>query len=160
MDPETEKILQDLQKNPTVLQMKRYVQHGAVSTFQHCDAVARMSCRLNRLFRLRADEAALVRAGMLHDFYLYDWHDPDPSHRLHGFRHPEWAAQNAVRYCRVDPRVRDAIRSHMWPLTLTKVPRSREAWLICVADKLCALSETFQRSRAIDTPTHASNRNG
>ena len=142
---ETEKILQNLRENPAVLQMRRYVQHGSVSTFRHCEAVARLSCRINRLFRLRADEGALVRAGMLHDFYLYDWHVPDKSHRLHGFRHPRRAMENAVRYFDISPKERQIILSHMWPLTLTQPPRSREAWIVCAADKLCAIAETFRR---------------
>ena len=41
------------------------------------------------------------------------------------------------------------IVSHMWPLNITKVPKSREALILCVADKCIALRETlFERKTA------------
>ena len=37
----------------------------------------------------------------------------------------------------------------MWPLTFRHVPRCREAVIVCLADKYCAMVESmFQRSRA------------
>lgn len=139
------RILSELCQNETVRQMCRYRQHGSVSTFDHCRNVAGMSLRINRRFHLNADEGALVRGAMLHDFYLYDWHTPDASHRLHGFHHPEWAARNAVRYFNAGEKEQQIIRSHMWPLTLTKIPRCREAWIVCLADKCSAVTETLFR---------------
>ena len=142
---EARQILDDLSRNETVRQMCRYRQHGGVSTFDHCRNVAGMSLRMNRRFHLHSDEAALVRGAMLHDFYLYDWHMPDPSHRLHGFCHPERAARNDVSYFNAGVKEQQIIRSHMWPLTLTKIPRCREAWIVCLADKCCAVTETLFR---------------
>lgn len=145
--PEAASILDNLSRDGEVRQMRRYRQHGDVSTFDHCRNVAELSVRINRRFRLRADEAALARGAMLHDFYLYDWHISDPSHRLHGFRHPEWAVRNAVRRFGVGETEQRIIRSHMWPLTLTKLPQCREAWIVCLADKCCAITETLFRKR-------------
>jgi uncharacterized protein len=37
----------------------------------------------------------------------------------------------------------------MWPLTFRHVPTCREAVIVCLADKYCAVVESmFQRSRA------------
>lgn len=136
-------IIERLARNEIVQQMRKYRQHGRVSTFEHCRNVAEVSIRLNRRFHLHSDESALARGAMLHDFCLYDWHISDPSHRLHGFRHPERAAQNAARLLGVGKKEQQIIRCHMWPLTLTKLPRCRESWIVCLADKYCAVQETL-----------------
>ena len=39
------------------------------------------------------------------------------------------------------------ILSHMWPLNITKVPKSKEALILCVADKCIALKETLARRK-------------
>ena len=142
---EAASALAELKRDPNVLRMKAYIQHGSVSTFDHCVSVAETSCRINRALRLCADEYTLVRSAMLHDFYLYDWHERDKAHRWHGFHHANRAADNARRLLSATDQECDIIRSHMWPLTLRRVPRSREAWIVCCADKWCSLVETLLR---------------
>lgn len=79
-------ILSELQSNDHVRKMKQYIQHGTVSTYDHCKSVAELSYRIDRCFSLRSDLNVLLTWAMLHDFYLYDWHEAgDGSHRLHGF---------------------------------------------------------------------------
>ena len=144
---DADRVLAELCSNPKVQEMKQYIQHGKVCTYDHCKAVARMCSKINRNFRLNADEKILLRSAMLHDFYLYDWHDDDGgSHDWHGFIHAERAADNARRYLNVSDEEMKVIRSHMWPLNMTKVPSSREAWILWMADKAVSLHETlFQR---------------
>lgn len=85
--------------------------------------------------------ASLLRGALLHDYFLYDWHDPDPSHRLHGFRHPFFALARAEEDFELTPRERNIIVRHMFPLVPVP-PTCREAWIVCLADKWCALCET------------------
>ncbi|MCR5294871.1 MAG: HD domain-containing protein [Lachnospiraceae bacterium] len=126
--------------------MKRYKQHGCVSTFEHCENVARLCYRLNRALFLRANLRTLLIGAMLHDFFLYDWHEEgDGSHRLHGFSHAGRACRNAEKYFEIDKEIRHVIYCHMWPLNLQRVPMSREAWLVCLADKYVSLQETLFR---------------
>ncbi len=80
------------------------------------------------------------------DFYLYDWHHKDNgTHRLHGFTHAARACRNAQTYLGIDHRTAKVIYCHMWPLNPTRIPTSREAWVVCIADKLAALQETVCR---------------
>ena len=143
-DPEA--LLADLLSDERVRAMRGFIQHGRVTTWEHCRSVARLSWRIDRRLRLGSDPETLLRGAMLHDFYLYDWHHEDGgAHRLHGFTHAETARRNAERILGESPRVQEVIRSHMWPLNITRVPRSREAWIVCLADKCVALRETLFR---------------
>lgn len=139
---ELEAMLGDLPNDLRVLSMKDYVQHGCVSTYDHSRRVAECSLLLARRLRIRCQERKMVHAAMLHDFYLYDWHCPGKDVGLHGFTHPKFASINARKHFRVSRHERQIIESHMWPLTLFAIPRSREAWLVCMADKYCSTVET------------------
>lgn len=136
-------ILSDLISHPTALEMKKYIQHGDVSTYEHAFAVATLCYKLS--YRSRSVDAELLcRAAFLHDLYLYDWHDPDPAHKWHGFHHAQRAADNAVRIFGVSDKARRIISTHMWPLNITKIPASREAWILTLADKHISAKETVR----------------
>ena len=145
-EEEMNRILSGFRSDETVLQMKQYVQHGNVSTYDHCENVARLSYRIDKRLHLHCDPDVLLTGAMLHDFYLYDWHRPDGgSHRLHGFRHARAAADKAKEVFGIDGKTEEVISSHMWPLNIGKVPGSREAWVVCIADKCASLYETVFR---------------
>ena len=123
---------------------REFIQHGDVTVYAHVTSVARASLsfaeRLDRV-GVSVDRASLLRGALLHDYFLYDWHDPDPSHRLHGFRHPFFALARAEEDFELTPRERNIIARHMFPLVPVP-PTCREAWIVCMADKWCALRET------------------
>ena len=41
------------------------------------------------------------------------------------------------------------IRSHMWPLTFWHYPQSREAVIVCLADKIVSTKETLFKRKKI-----------
>ncbi len=139
-------IYKKLTRDPRLLRMKNFKQHGSISTYDHVCRVANVSEDINRKFHLNANEEELVRGALLHDYFLYDWHHHDG--HFHGYTHPETACQNAERDFNLTEREKNIIRSHMWPLTLTKVPRCKEAWIVCIADKICSTQETIAMRRA------------
>ncbi len=134
-------------RNADVQSMGAFIQHGNVTTLEHVVRVARCAYAWAELRNLDVNEKDLVAGAILHDFYLYDWHErPHPPH--HATKHPVYAAENAQKVFDSSPEVLAIVRSHMWPLPPTRVPRSREALLVCVADKYCSLYETlFLRSK-------------
>jgi len=140
-------LIKDYYKSNVVKQMDEYIQHGTTTTLEHCENVAWISYLINEKLHLNADEKELVEVAMLHDLFLYDWHDVDPSRKTHGFDHPDIACNNAVKHFGISEKEQEAIRSHMWPLNITKIPKSREALIICFADKYCALIESIRLNK-------------
>lgn len=137
---------EDILASPRMQSEKLYLQHGTVSVYEHSIAVAGMCLFLADKFEIKVDERALVRGALLHDYFLYDWHVPDKSHRLHGFTHPLAALRNAEKEYVLGPIERDMILRHMFPLVPVP-PRYRESVILCLADKICAARETVSLSR-------------
>lgn len=89
--------------------------------------------------KLGWDAKTAARAGLLHDFCVYDFKDKLPKGEIQAYYHPRVAASTSERHFLISDKERQAILSHMFPLG--PLPESREAWLISLADKLCAISE-------------------
>lgn len=122
---------------------KHFRQHGTVSVYAHSLAVALLCVKIASRLPVKTDTRSLVRGALLHDYFLYDWHDPDPSHRLHGFHHARRALDNASRDFSLNQVERNMIRSHMFPMNPV-LPAHWESVILCTADKLCAIWETAQ----------------
>ena len=135
------RALRKLERDPDVGRMKRYQQHKGNPTFSHCRSVAVSSFHLAQKLGWRIDEVSLARGAMLHDFHLYTRKGSGINGFRHAFGHPKRALQNAERLFALNRKEKNIITSHMWPLTLFSVPRSREAFLVTLADKYCALRE-------------------
>lgn len=138
-----QEVLDELCNDQRVRRMQTFRQHGHYSTYDHCINVAEESCHLSQLLHIPVHEDELVTGAMLHDYYLYDWHTYTPE-KIHGFYHPEYALENAEKDFTLTKREKNIIRSHMWPLTVFHMPTCREAWLVCLADKICAVEESLK----------------
>ena len=126
-------------------ELENYVAHGKTSTLKHSIDVAKLSLKIADKFKLKVNKDELVRSALLHDLFLYDWHHAPKEAGLHGYTHSKTAAENAKKVFDINDREYANIVSHMWPLNITKVPKTKEGFIVCLADKICSLRETFQR---------------
>ena len=63
-----------------ILQDERYralrdiPHHGHVSTYDHCLSVCLEAIEFAFKNHVKVDPSSLIRASLLHDYFLYDWH--------------------------------------------------------------------------------------
>ena len=107
---------------------KRFIQHANVSTYDHS------------IFRVKVDKVSLVRGALLHDFFLYDWHDKTAMPKAHAYLHPLIAFDNAKKEFKLNAIEKNIIQAHMFPLSIV-MPKYKESWIVTMADKICAASE-------------------
>lgn len=127
---------------------REHIQHGNMTVNNHCINVAKCSLELSRRLHIPCNRRELIRGALLHDYFLYDWHDKEhiKPYKLHGFFHPRRALHNASREYDLTEREKDIIKKHMWPLTFVP-PTCREAWIVTMADKWCSVLETVRIHR-------------
>ena len=115
MDPQTQAELDariaEMENAARVPVMRECIQHGQVTTWQHCVRVARAAVSLGKALHLHVSQRELVRAALLHDYFLYDWHEP--GHTKHATMHPVFALQNAREDFELTPLEENAIAAHM-----------------------------------------------
>ncbi|MBE6703558.1 MAG: HD domain-containing protein [Ruminococcaceae bacterium] len=133
-------------------EMKQYISHSDITVYSHCIQVAYTAYRIAVKYRVQCDHRALIRGALLHDYYLYDWHDPNKGFRWHGFKHHKFALENAGRDFELSQKERNIIYSHMFPLTFWCIPKSKEAWLVTLADKIVATKETLRKYQKQEKP--------
>lgn len=139
--------LRNLSEKSKLRRMGRFIQHGNTTCLKHTIAVAYYSVKLANFLGIEYNKRDLIRGALLHDYFLYDWHDGARGRKIHGFTHPTAALLNAERDYLLTDIERDIIKKHMFPLTVVP-PMCREAWIVCAVDKLCSLYETFKRQNA------------
>ena len=121
------KEVEQIINNKDFQKLRYYKQHNWSDRLMHSINVSYLSWLMAK--HLGCDTKAAARAGLLHDFCLYDFHE------------------NSMEHFDISEKERDAILSHMFPLG--PLPKSREAWLITIADKVCAAAELFSIAIAL-----------
>lgn len=137
--------LSEMVDHPAIQALKKIPQHKGGTTYAHCVNVANKAYQLAKKWRWDIDIRALVRGAMLHDYYLYDTETMPWSDYRHSLIHPKLAVENAEKHFTLDQKERNIILSHMFPIPGAPLPRSKEAWLICLADKICAQKEMHRK---------------
>lgn len=138
--------IKDIIETDIVQEMDNYIQHGTTTCLKHCIDVSYNSYKIAK--KLKLDYKAVARAGLLHDLFLYDWHDLPKIKitklfQMHGYTHSTIALENAIKHFELTDKEKDIICKHMWPLTLTKIPKYKESILVSLVDKCISLKETI-----------------
>lgn len=132
--------IEDIIANDDFSSLENFIQHGTTTCLRHSIDVSYKSYRFCKKFNLNYKAAA--RGGLLHDFFLYDWHKTAPKEGIHGFIHPKIAHKNAMKRFELDKIEQDIILKHMWPLTIVP-PKYGESFVICLYDKYCSILEAL-----------------
>ncbi|MDR0551967.1 MAG: HD domain-containing protein [Spirochaetaceae bacterium] len=134
----------DIINHESFLRGKHIFSHGTITIYEHSINVAMLAFRIAEKQTIKhpaLDIRCVVRAALLHDFFLYEWHIPGWRYVMHGWAHPSIAANKAREVFGITDKEYSCIRTHMWPWTFWRLPRCREGWIISWADKLVALKE-------------------
>lgn len=138
-------LVQNILNDSEFKKLTMYKQHLKTTRFMHSLNVAYISWLIAKRFGWDARVAA--RAGLLHDFCLYDFAEKLPKGQFQAFHHPKVAAKTSAARFHLYEKERQAILSHMFPLG--PLPRSREAWVISCIDKMCAVTEACRLNIAL-----------
>ena len=147
IDREFYQLIRDVIKTEEFVGMKGCKHHVKGSVYDHSIKVAYLCYKHHKRHRMGIDLCEFVIGALLHDFYLYDWHDRLPAHRMHIFTHQKCSLENALRrYPDLTAAQQDMIGRHMFPL-VPLPPKTKAGWLICYYDKLAALSDYFGENK-------------
>lgn len=142
---EFKKLSEDILKDKKYLQMKKFIAHSDITCYTHCYNVALKSYNFVKKHNIKCSLKELIRGALLHDYYLYDWHENKI--KWHGFKHHKIAYLNAKRDFDITKKEVNIILSHMFPLTIWRLPLCKEAWIVTLFDKIEAWKETLKKYR-------------
>jgi uncharacterized protein len=131
-------IIKDILSEKTIQNLQIYKHHYGSNRYEHCLSVAYYSYKICKFLRL--DHVSAARAGLLHDFFLYDCENPETRPKNHIKNHPKVALENAQNLFILNDIEKDIILKHMWPITFSS-PRYWETFIVTFIDKYCAIRE-------------------
>lgn len=138
-------------------QETKNIKHHGNGVYEHSVKTSHMAYKIAKM--INADYICAARAGMLHDFFYYDWRSDEAKEKRksykgidklikrHGFIHPFEAYENASKYFTITKREKDAIIKHMFPL-VPILPMHIESWIVTISDKIIATQEMYHETIA------------
>ena len=143
-----ESIYQSFLNNEKILKMKEIPMHRGSNCYEHAFKVVKRAIHHVEISTKKDINLEVVLIGaILHDYYLYDWRVDKSKRRKHAHDHELIAAENASRDFAISPEVKIVIETHMWPLNFKKYPKTREAKIVSINDKIVALCESLTSKR-------------
>ncbi len=129
-------LSEEVLEHPVYDWQQQYYHHQSLTIYDHSLVVAFLAWRIAKTLGL--SQKAVIRGGLLHDFFLYDWHvegrrNPKPLLKKHGFTHADEALLNAEFFFELNDMERDIIATHMFPLNI-RPPAYLESILVNAVD--------------------------
>ena len=124
-----------------ILKMKDVPAHRGSNTYIHTFRLAKEIMKKAVKSRRNLDLENLLIATIFHDYYLYDWRTTKDRPHPHGKYHPHIAAMNAKRDFNIPDKAIEMMETHMWPFNFFRIPKGKEAKLLCNVDTWVALKE-------------------
>ena len=141
----------DLLCDEKVKSMANYRHHKSITTHYHSVYVSFYVMRVCDKLHV-SHEREIVRAALLHDFYLYEWYT-EKHEENHIFYHPKESVKNIeAHFGALTPRQKNMVLSHMFP-TSKVMPRYLGSWILTLTDKCCATADYLGLSRRF-APTY------
>ena len=126
-------IVNDILKNDEFIELK-YEDHHGITRMRHSLNVAKLTFKLCKRFNVKNIKDT-TRAALLHDFFK-----TNEIKKCSFLEHPLLAANNAKRVFDINDFQSNIIKSHMYPMCKV-FPKSRESYIVSIADKIVAIKE-------------------
>ena len=130
--------------------------HNFTTVGDHTIRVARTSIRLCNLLNkmhIKTNVSDVVVGSLCHDLGILGRDTCFKNRKECYHEHPVRSLDVARRLVPdINYNTEKIIRCHMWPLTLTRVPTSRESLIVSVADKYAAIGDgVMRKKKALET---------
>lgn len=143
-----ESIYQSFLHDKKILRMKEIKTHRGSNCYEHTFKVVKRAMHHVEISSKKNINPEIVLVGaILHDYYLYDWRVDRSKRKGHGKNHVQRALENASKDFNISPEVKEVIGTHMWPINIKNYPKSREAKIVSISDKMVALCESLTSIR-------------
>ena len=122
--------------------------HHGLTRYIHVMRVSKFTYKISK--KLKMDYVSATRAALLHDYFTKNDFGDKSSSGKELVNHPSVACINALKEFNLNELERNAIESHMFPLSKT-LPKYKESWLLTIVDKSVATYEMtkFKLSNAL-----------
>lgn len=135
-------IVNDILEHREFVKTKEIIHHGK-NRYDHSVRVSYYSYKMAKYLNL--DYVEVARAGLLHDFFLVDNEAISLKETVDTlFNHPKYAVAFSEKYFDLSDKEKDIIISHMFPISLIRIPRYAESWLVNIVDNGVSIIEAAQ----------------
>ena len=143
-----ESIYQSFLNDEKILRMKEFSMHRGSNCYEHTFKVVKRAIHHVEISSKKNINSEVVLVGaILHDYYLYDWRVDRSKLKGHAKHHVQIALENASKDFDISKEVKEVIGTHMWPINIKNYPKSREAKIVSINDKMVALCEALTSKR-------------